>query len=335
MTTPVKAPVESTKRGPGVPVQQEHWARRAVGRRETVLLGLLIVECIVLGQLSEFFLTVDNLLDTSRFFVEAGLIALGMTLVIITRGIDLSVGSLLALVSVTIGFSYQAGLPFALAVLLGFVVGGLGGLVNGLLIARLGLSALAVTLGTMALFRGVAFAVSDAGAVSSFPSSFDYVGQFYVGGQVPGQLLVFVVVAILVAVMLGRSWFGRWIYAVGHNELAARFAGLPVTRTKAMVYFITGLLVALAALIYTSRVSTARGNAGMGLELSVIAAVVLGGTDIRGGTGTIAGTILGVLILAMLQNGLTVAGVPTAWSLVAVGAVLIVGVYINETIRHD
>lgn len=313
---------------------REHWAGTLLARRETVLVALLVGECIVLAQFSPFFLTVDNLLDTSRYFAEVGLIALGMTLVIITRGIDLSVGSLLALVSVAIGFSYQAGLPLAAAILFGFVVGALGGLLNGVLISRLALSALTVTLGTMALFRGLAFAVSDAGAVSTFPSWFDYFGQFYVGGQVPGQLIVFALVAIVIGVVLARSWFGRWVYAIGHNELAARFAGLPITRSKAAVYVITGLLVALAALIYTSRVSTARANAGTGLELTVIAAVVLGGTDIRGGTGTIAGTVLGVLILAMLQNGLALAGVPTAWSFVAIGAVLIVGVFINEAIRR-
>lgn len=334
MSAPVEERIPAVEHGAPAPDGAEPWARRLLARRETLLLALLLVECAVLGQLSPYFLTVDNMLDTSRFFAEAGLIALGMTLVIITRGIDLSVGSLLALVSVAIGFSYQAGLPFGIAVAFGVVVGTLGGLLNGVLIARLDLSPLTVTLGTMALFRGLAFAVSDAGAVSSFPSSFDYVGQFYIGGQVPGQLLAFAAIAGLVAVVLARSWFGRWVYAVGHNELASRFAGIPVTRTKVAVYVIAGLLVAVAALIYTSRVSTARANAGMGLELSVIAAVVLGGTDIRGGTGTIAGTVLGVLILAALQNGLTLAGVPTAWSLVAIGGVLIAGVYINEAVRR-
>lgn len=316
-------------------MRRQPWTRKLLARREPLLIALLVVECIVLAQLSPFFLTVENLLATSRFFAEAGLIALGMTLVIITRGIDLSVGSLLALVSVAIGFSYQEGFPLAAAIAFGFVVGALGGLLNGMLVARLGLSALTVTLGTMALFRGLAFAVTDAGAVSTFPSSFDYFGQFYVGGEVPGQLVVFALAAALVGIVLARSWFGRWIYAVGHNELAARFAGLRVTRTTVAVYVITGLLVALAALIYTSRVSTARANAGMGLELTVIAAVVLGGTDIRGGIGTVAGTVLGVLILAMLQNGLALAGVPTAWSLVAIGVVLVIGVYINEAIRRD
>lgn len=316
-------------------MRRQPWTRKLLARREPLLIALLVVECIVLAQLSPFFLTVENLLATSRFFAEAGLIALGMTLVIITRGIDLSVGSLLALVSVAIGFSYQEGFPLAAAIAFGFVVGALGGLLNGMLVARLGLSALTVTLGTMALFRGLAFAVTDAGAVSTFPSSFDYFGQFYVGGEVPGQLVVLALAAALVGIVLARSWFGRWIYAVGHNELAARFAGLRVTRTTVAVYVITGLLVALAALIYTSRVSTARANAGMGLELTVIAAVVLGGTDIRGGIGTVAGTVLGVLILAMLQNGLALAGVPTAWSLVAIGVVLVIGVYINEAIRRD
>jgi ribose/xylose/arabinose/galactoside ABC-type transport system permease subunit len=292
-----------------------------------------VVQVLILSQLSPYFLTVDNLLDASRFFVESGLIALGMTMVIVTKGIDLSVGSLFALVSVTVGFSYAAGVPLIGAIALGVFVGLAGGAFNGVLVAFLGLSPLTVTLGTFALFRGIAFAWTQAGAVSNFPGWFAYLGQFYLGGIVPGQLLVLVVASLIAWLLLSRTPFGRHLYGIGLNERAALLSGVPTQRTKFAAYVIVGLLVAVAAIIYTSRVYTARANAGFGLELSVIAAVALGGVDIKGGSGKISGTILGVLILATLQNGLILAGVSNDLGLLLTGVVLVVGVFLNEFFR--
>jgi ribose/xylose/arabinose/galactoside ABC-type transport system permease subunit len=301
--------------------------------REAVLLGVLLAVMLGMSLLSEQFLTLGNLLRTSRFFVEIGLIALGMTLVIITAGIDLSVGSALALVSVTIGFSYAAGAPLALAILLGLLVGLAGGCFNGVMVTRLDLHPLVVTLGTFALFRGLAFGVSDADAVSTYPEWFAYFGQFYLG-PVPGQLFMFIVAIAAVWLLLARTRFGRYVYAIGANEEAARFSGVPVRRVKVTIYTITGALVALAAVIYTSRVSSARADFGQGLELDVIAAVVLGGASIRGGVGTIPGTVLGVLTIAVLRNGLQLAGVATTWQLFLLGVLLIAAVFVNEFFRR-
>lgn len=301
--------------------------------REVVLAVVLVAQVIVLAQISPYFLTVDNLLEASRFFVETGLIALGMALVIITKGIDLSVGSLFALVSVTVGFSYAAGIPLAAAIVLGILVGVAGGAFNGVMVAFLGLSPLTVTLGTFAMFRGIAYAVTDADAVSTFPDWFAYPGQFYVGGLVPGQLFVFAVAAVCVWLLLSRTRFGRYVYGVGLNERATVFSGVSTGRVKLAVYAMTGLLVAVAAIVYTSRVSTARADAGLGLELAVIAAVALGGVDIKGGSGTIAGAVLGVVILATLQYGLVQAGVATNLGLAIVGLFLIAGVFANEFFR--
>ena len=275
-----------------------------------------------------------GLLDASRQFAEAGLVALGMTLVIITGGIDLSVGSLLALVSVTIGFSNQAGVPLPLAIAAGIGVGLAGGFFNGVMVTALRLHPLVVTLGTFALYRGIAFAVSNANAVSQFPGWFDVFGQNAVGG-VPYQLIAFVVLAIVFSVVLSRTRFGRYVYAVGNNEVTARFSGVNTGAVKVAVYTLTGLMVSLAALVYTSRISSARGNAGYGLELTVIAMVVLGGTKITGGSGSILGTTIGVLILAYLQDGLGFAGVRSDWGLVVIGLFLITGVFFNEFFRHD
>jgi rhamnose transport system permease protein len=298
--------------------------------RETVLILVLAVEVIVFGLLSPYFLDPVNLLDTSRFFAESGLIALGMTLIIITGGIDLSVGSLLALVSVAIGFSFAGGLPLPLAIVVGVATGLAGGMINGYLISRLNLSPLTVTLGTFSAFRGLAYIISDAGAVSDFPHWFAYIGQFYVFGYVPLQLIIFVVAAVLMIVVLDRSRFGRYVRGIGTNIRTSEFSGVPVEKVITAVYIIAGFLVAVAALIYTSRVSTARANAGMGLELQAIAAVVLGGTSIKGGSGSITGTVLAVLILALLSQGLTLIGVSSAVALMIQGVVLIAAILANE-----
>lgn len=306
--------------------------RRLKLSRELVLLAILGALVIALSLMSPVFLTISNFLNTSRFFVEIGLVALGMTLIIITGGIDLSVGAGLGLVSVALGFTFKAGLPLPLALFLGVGVGLAGGYFNSLFITKLDLHPLVVTLGTLALYRGLALGLSRADAVSNFPGWFAYFGQFYLGA-VPGQLIVFIVAVAIVWVLLARTRYGRYVYAIGNNEQAAHFSGVPVARVKTALYVGTGLLVALAAIIYTSRVSTARADSGTGLELDVISAVVLGGASIYGGSGTIAGTVLGVVIIATLRNGLTLAAVATTYQVLILGLLLIVAVFLNEFFR--
>lgn len=310
--------------------------RRFAFTRTHGLLLLLVVELASLGLLVPGYLDPSSLLDTSRTFIETGILALGMTFVIISGGIDLSVASLLALISVVMGLSYQAGLPLPAAMLLGFAVGVGGGLVNGAAVAYLGLHPFVVTLATMAIYRGAAYAISNAAAVSDFPPWFTNLGQsYFAGGLIPVQLPALVLAALGAWLLLERTSFGRRVYGIGANELASRFSGVPVERVKLAVYGLMGALVALGAVIQTARVSTARANAAMGLELPVIAMVVLGGTKITGGAGTIPGTVLGVLILAYLQDGLTSAGVRNDWGLVIVGGFLIVGVLGNELFRRS
>jgi rhamnose transport system permease protein len=302
--------------------------------REVVLLGVLIALVVVMTLLDPLFLSPTTLLNTSRFFVEVGLMALGMTLIIITGGIDLSVGSNLGLVSVAVGFSYAAGLPLPLAILFGLAVGVAAGFFNSVFITFLDLHPLIVTLGTFALFQGLAYGLSNADAVSDFPAWFAYFGQAYLG-PVPGQLILFVVAVAVVWLILSRTSFGRYVYAIGNNEEAARFSGVPIRRVKIALYSGIGLLVAMAAVIYTSRVYTARADTGLGLELDVISAVVLGGASIYGGSGTIGGTVLGVLIIATLRNGLILAGVPSTWQLFILGVLLLVAVFLNEFFRKS
>ena len=309
--------------------------RRFTFTRTIGLALLLALELAGLGVLVPGYLDPGSLLDTSRTFVETGILALGMTFVIVSGGIDLSVAALLALVSVVMGLSYQAGLPLPAAMLLGVATGIGGGLLNGAAVAYLNLHPFVVTLATMAIYRGAAYAISNAAAVSDFPSWFTNIGQsYFAGGLVPAQLFILVVAAVLCWLLLDRTAFGRRVYGIGANELATRFSGVPVERVKLAIYGLMGGLVSVAAIIQTARVSTARANASIGLELPVIAMVVLGGTKITGGAGTIGGTILGVLVLAYLQDGLVSAGVRNDWGLVIVGVFLILGVLANELFRR-
>ncbi|QKC93764.1 ABC transporter permease [Mesorhizobium sp. NZP2298] len=316
---------------PANPARVKRWQINRVAG----LFLFFVAQIAITSALSPGYFSIDGMLDVTRQFSESGIVALGLTLVIITGGIDISVGALLSLVSVTIGFSYQAGFPLWAAIASGIAVGTLGGLFNGVLVTALRLHPLVVTLGTFALFRGIAFAVSDARAVSSFPSWFAMFGQSWIAGIVPVQLIVFIVLICAVGIVLARSTFGRYVYAVGNNELAARFSGVNVSAVKIAVYTLTGFLVGIAGLIQTSRLSTARGNAGYGLELIVIAMVVLGGTRITGGSGTIAGTVMGVLILSYLQDGLVFAGIRGDAGLIVIGLCLVTGVFLNEFFRKD
>jgi len=302
-------------------------------RHDYILLALLLLELGVFGAIVPGYLSLAGLLDGSRTFVATGLLALGMTLVIVSGGIDLSVASLLALVSVVVGLSYRAGCPMLVSLLLGLLTGVAGGLVNGIAIACLRVHPLIVTLATMALYRGAAYAISNAAAVSRFPDTFTDVGQGSIAGLIPISLPLWVAAIVVMGVILHRTRFGRYVYALGANETATRFSGVPIAATRIAIYAAMGVLVALAAIVETARLSTARANASLGLELSVIAMVVLGGTRITGGAGTIIGTVLGVLVLAFLQDGLEYAGVRADWTLIVTGLFLIVGVVLQRKER--
>ena len=314
----------------GAPPHRRRWP---TPNRTIVLAAVFVVQIAVTSALIPGYLDLWGLLDATRAFAEVGLIALAMTLVILTGGIDLSVGALFALVSVVVGFSHAAGFPLSLSLVLGLLVGTAGGALNGAMSVAFRLHPLVVTLGTFALFRGIAYAVSDADAVSSFPAWFAAIGQSRVADLVPAQTIVLLVTAVGFAVLLSVTPFGRYVRAIGHNEAASRASGIATGRIKITVYALTGLLVAVAAIIHTSRISSARGNAGLGLELTAIAVVVLGGTRITGGFGTIGGTVFALLILSYLQDALSFAGVRADWGLVVVGAFLIIGVFANEFFR--
>jgi len=301
--------------------------------RTQVLGVIFLIQMIIQSIFIPYYFSIYGFFDASRAFVEIGIISLGMTLVIISGGIDLSVGALLALVSVVIGFSFDAGFPMWVAIILGILAGTLGGVFNGVVIAFFRVHPLVVTLGTFALFRGIAFAISKGGAISKFPEWFGFLGQSYLFGYIPAQLFLFVILSIIFWLILSKTSLGRYIYAIGNNVKTTTFSGVSVGKVQIYIYTLTGFLVGVAGTIHTSRIFTARGNAGFELELACIAAVVLGGARITGGSGTIVGTILGVLILNYLKDGFLFYGLRSDWGLVIIGVVLITGVFINEFFR--
>lgn len=312
-----------------------HSLRNLLFRHETILGLLLILALIMLAFQSDRFFTTENLLNQGRLMAEVGLVALAMTFVIVTGGIDLSVGSILGLVAILLGVFWQnIGLPLPLAMVLGVVAGGVAGFVNGLIITRFGVPPLIATLATLALYRGLAEGVSQARSVRGYPEWFFVLGQGEFLG-VPVQLWIFGLCALVAAVILGLSTFGRETYAIGSNAVASRFSGLKVDRALLLIYTASGLIAGLAAVIFVSRVSTTRSDMGTGLELDVITAVVLGGTSIFGGRGTIIGTLLGLMLMQALKNGLALSGVKGDGTIVVIGAVLIITILISNMFRRD
>jgi len=300
---------------------------------EIVLAVILLVSLLVLATQTDRFLTTGNLLNQGRLMAEVGLVALPMTFIIITAGIDLSVGSIMGLCAIMLGVAWQnLGLPLEVAIVVTLATGALAGAMNGWFITRIGVPPLIMTLASLALFRGLAEGISQARSVRGYPEWFFGLGQGEVLG-VPTQLWILVAAILVAAVVLARTTFGRSLYAIGHNETAARFSGIPVDRYKLAIYTLSGLMAGLAGYIFVSRVSTTRSDMGTGLELDVIAAVVLGGTSIFGGTGSILGTVLGVILIQLLKNGLALTGVKGDATIVVIGSVLILSILITNWLR--
>jgi rhamnose transport system permease protein len=266
---------------------------------------------------------------------ETGLIAIAMTFVIATGGIDLSVGSILGLAAILTGvFWHNVGLPLPLAAIGAIAVGGLAGFGNGVIITRFRVPPLIATLATLALYRGLAEGISQARSVRGYPDWFYVLGQGEVLG-VPTQLWILAVAAILASVILAYTRWGRTVYAIGSNEVASRFSGLSVEQTKLWLYTASGFAAAVAAVIFVSRVSTTRSDMGTGIELDAITAVVLGGTSIFGGRGTILGTVIGLCLIQALKNGLSLAGVKGDGTIMLIGAVLILAILASNLFERS
>jgi ribose/xylose/arabinose/galactoside ABC-type transport system permease subunit len=301
--------------------------------RPRFLVLVVAVTFVVFALTTRDFATVYNTFNMTQYGVEIGLLALGETLVIISGGgsIDLSVGSVLSLSGVVMGMlTMWAKMNVWLSALLGVASGGVLGALNAVLITRVGIPALIVTLGTLYAYASAALVLTNTVPISGLPESFYRLGQSDVLG-IPFQVLaVFLPVALVLNYVLRQTIFGRYLYATGTNEVAARFAAINVRAVRFWVFTASGVLAGLAAAVMTSRVASARPDAGMGFELQAITIAVLGGASIMGGEGTIIGTILGVVVITVLSNGLQLAGIHPIWQLGAVGIVLVGTVLLNQ-----
>ncbi len=298
---------------------------RALRTHEAVLLMLLVLEWLYFNAVGPRFGTLDNSFDILRHSVEIGLLALALTPIILTGGIDLSVGSLLGLCAVVFGKLWRdAGVPLPAAAACTVFIGALAGGLNASLITWLRLPPLIVTLGTYSLFRGLAEALTrGVDTFTNFPAGFLFIGQERWLG-LPAQAPIFIAVAVAMWLFVHRTVQGRSFRVIGFAPEGAAYAGLPVNRRLALAYVLAGVIVALASIIYTSRLGQARADAGTGYELLAITAVVLGGTSIFGGVGTIHGTLLGVAAIAVLTNGLVHARMPREMAGLLTGALLLV-----------
>jgi rhamnose transport system permease protein len=287
-------------------------------RAESLLAIVLVVEVLIFSQTGANFATAGNAFEILRLSTEIGLLALVMTPIILTGGIDLSVGSLLGLSAILFGKLWRdAGLPPVIAAICTLVIGAAGGGLNALLITRLRLPPLIVTLGSFSLFRGLAEAITrGVDNFTGFPESFLVLGEGV-------QVAIFAAVAVGVWLLVHRTTFGRAFRAIGFAPEGARYAGIPVERRLAFAYMLAGTIAALAALIYVARVGQAKADAGTGYELLAITAVVLGGASIFGGIGTVHGTLLGVVVLAVLKIGLTLSDQPSELAGILTGAFLL------------
>jgi len=304
-------------------------------RWESLLVLLLLATSAINASISPYFLTTRNLFDMTFQFMERSIIALPMAFIIISGNIDLSVASTLAMSAILMGASFQAGLNIWLAALVGLAVGALGGLINGALVARVRLPSLVVTLGTYALYRGVAFVILGDRAVTGFPPEFLYLGQGYVGNTpVPVPLVIFAVLAVLFGLLLHRTTFGRFVYAIGNNEQACRYSGVAVDRIKIILFVLSGLMSALAAIILTARFNSTRPNIATGFELDVITAVVLGGVSIFGGEGTMPGVVLALFLVGVVARGMSLKNAPGEIQNIVIGALLIVAILLPQLLRR-
>jgi ribose transport system permease protein len=295
-------------------------------------LSALVVLLVALSFLSGDFLSTQNLLNVGVQAAVVAILAFGSTFVIVAAGIDLSVGSVAALSATVLAWSAtSAGLPVWLAVVLSVATGVASGLLSGLLISFGKLPPFIATLAMLSIGRGLTLVISQ-GSPIAFPDSVSHLGDT-IGGWLPVPVLVMIVAGAATAIILGRTYIGRAMYAIGGNEEAARLSGIRVKRQKIVIYALSGLFAAVAGIVLASRLASAQPQAAYGYELDAIAAVVIGGASLSGGVGKASGTLIGALILAVLRNGLNLLSVSAFWQQVVIGAVIALAVLL-DTLRR-
>ncbi|RUV17459.1 ABC transporter permease [Mesorhizobium sp. M7A.F.Ca.MR.245.00.0.0] len=307
-----------------IPDRLDKPLRSAIFSWEALLVVVAVAIFAINSFASPYFLDPYSLSDLTFNFTEKGLIAFAMALLIISGEIDLSVAAIIALASTMMGMAVQAGAGTPVLVAIGIVVGLGCGAFNGLLVTRLGLPSIVVTIGTMSLFRGIAFIILGDQAYKGYPASFAFFGQGYVWWVVSFELVLFLIAAVVYWFLLHRTSFGRRVFAIGNNPIAAQFSGVRVGRTKFILFCLTGLMSGIASVLITSRLGSTRPSIAQGYELEVITMVVLGGVSILGGAGSIVGVVLAAFIMGLVTFGLGLLNVPGIVMSIFIGLLLII-----------
>lgn len=292
-----------------------------------ILIGFVVLGTII-SIINPNFLSSNNLLNVLRQTSTNLYLALAMTMIIILGGIDLSVGSIMAVVGVvTTAFIAILGTPVIIAVAAGIITGVFIGSVNGYIVATTVIPPFIVTLATMNIARGAAYVLTDGQPVRVMSNSFNFIGSGYIGGVLPTPVLYLIIILLICYLIMNKTKLGRYMYAVGGNAEAAKFSGINTKKIQFFAYAFSGLMAAIAGIVLSSRMFSGQPTAGNGAELDAIAAVVLGGTSMTGGSGRIGGTVIGALIIGILSNGLNLMGVSSFWQYIVKGIVILVAVY--------
>ncbi len=317
-----------------IPDRLQSGMARGLRSWEAILVVVAVAVFVINSFASPYFLNAWNLSDATFNFTEKAMIAFAMAMLIIAGEIDLSVASIIALASTAMGVAMQAGAGTPVLVLIGIGTGVLCGAVNGFLVARMGLASIVVTIGTMSLFRGIAYIVLGDEAFTGYPDSFAYFGQGYVWWVFSFELVLFAVLAVVFWALLHRTSFGRVVYAIGNNPTAAQFSGIRVPRVRFILFLLTGLMSGIAAVCLTSRLGSTRPSIATGMELEVVTMVVLGGVNILGGAGTIPGVVLAAIIMGMVTFGFGLLNVPGIVMSIFLGILLIGVIALPRLLRR-
>ncbi len=293
--------------------------------RYILLAGIIAGEFLLFGVAAPYFLTVGNLFNILRQVSEIGMISIPLTFLLLSGHMDLSVGSIVGVCGVSTGMILRAGGSIPLALLAGIAAGTAVGFLNGLIVGKLKIQAVVVTIGTQVLFRGLCYILTSGRAVSGYPAAFFTLGTGDVLG-VPISVIVLLVMYAAAWLVLEKSWFGRYVLAIGNNQNTARYSGIRVDRMKIALFTLCGALTAVASAFLISRLSSAEATLGSGYELDIITAALIGGIDINGGSGKLQGTFLGILIIGILRNGLNMMGLSVIYQSIILGALLLAAV---------
>lgn len=318
----------------GIQERRSLSVRQLLARWEWVLILLIAIVFTINANIAPYFLKVSVLFDMTFNFMEKGLIALVLAFIIITGQIDISVASNMAMSAVITSIFYQMGMDIWAAVFLGLLTGTIGGFVNGFIITKIKLHSMVVTLATQSLFRGIAYVLLGDRAVTGFPVEFMQLGQGYVGiSPVPLQLVIFTVLAVICGLALHKTKYGRYLYAIGNNETAARFSGIPVDGIKMVLFTVMGLVSAVAGILFISRVGVCRPDLGEAFLFEIVTIVLLGGVNIYGGEGSIVGVVLSLFLIGLTRYGMILVNIRAPVINIAIGSMLIIAVLVPRLTR--